>query len=75
MNRIPSGIPDKYFDHSKYFKVVDIDRPRKDEDVNETIQRDGVHLFPVVKMSESVWGGNVSGNIHEVNWYKNKGKK
>jgi hypothetical protein len=59
MDRVPSGIPDKFFDLSTHFKVVDTNRPRKDEDLNETIQREGAQ----------VWGPE-----SELAWYlKHKG--
>ena len=55
MERIPSGIPDKFFDLTSHFEVIKIDRfnPRatwgatinQDENINEKIQREGAR-FP-----------------------------
>ena len=60
MDRIPSGIPDKFFDLSKNFKVIDHKSSIVDEDLNERIQKEGAHF-----------GGSGSS---ELEWYrKNKG--
>lgn len=43
LKRIESGIPDKFFDLRKYFKVIDREPSIIDEDLNERIQREGAH--------------------------------
>ena len=45
MNRIPSGLPDDHpqFDMTKYFKVIQREASIKDENLNERIQKEGVH--------------------------------
>jgi hypothetical protein len=68
MGRIPSGIPDRFFDHSRYFKVVDINRPRKDEDINETIRMKGAHIGNDPDRDEA------EEDMDELAWYmKHKG--
>lgn len=46
LHSVPSGLPaDRFqFDPSKYFKVINIDRPRVDENVNVRIQKEGANL-------------------------------
>ena len=46
MDRVPSGIPDKFFDLSNHFKTIDINRPPKDKDVNDLIQKQGFEGNP-----------------------------
>jgi hypothetical protein len=45
MDRMPSGIPDKFFDLTIHFEVIKIDRTNQDENINERIQREGAR-FP-----------------------------
>jgi hypothetical protein len=64
-----SGRPQ--LDLSKYFKVIDHKPSIVDEDLNETIQREGCHLSGMHGMGgESVWGGSLDGNVNEVEWYE-----
>ena len=48
-------------DLSKYFKVLDHKPSIVDEDLNETIQREGCHLNGQGMGEESVWGGSLDG--------------
>jgi hypothetical protein len=57
-------------DLAKYFKVIDHKPSIVDEDLNETIQREGCHLNGQGMAEESVWGGSLDGNISEVGWYE-----
>jgi hypothetical protein len=79
MKRTPSGLPEDWvqFDPAKYFKVIHRESSIKDESINDRIQREGCHCDPVgsKNIRQSVWGGSESGNIHEVNWFRNSLKK
>ena len=79
MDRVPSGLPEDrpQFDLSSRFKVIHREASIIDENVNDRMQREGAHVDPVrsKELSESVWDGKQSGNIHEVNWFRNQGKK
>jgi len=79
MNRIPSGLPEDrpQFDLASRFKVIHRESSIVDENINDRIQREGAEVNPIdsKELTESVWGGTESGNIHEVNWFRNQGKK
>lgn len=58
-------------DLAKYFKVIDHKPSIVDENLNETIQREGCHLNNSPGMAEeSVWGGSLDGNVNELEWYE-----
>jgi len=60
--RIPSGIPDRFTDVGKYFKVIPMLRPAKDGDFNEVIQEQGAQLG--VRPSRDL------SDHHEMAWYR-----
>lgn len=59
LNLTSSGLPDDrvQFNISSRFKVIQKDASVKDEDINETIQREGAHF---------------GGRIGEADWYFRK---
>jgi len=54
-DRLPSGIPDKFTDVSKYFTVIESTRPPRDGDLNEYIQANGGHLGRGAGGDEAPW--------------------
>jgi hypothetical protein len=61
--RIPSGLPEeKFFDISKHFKVIQRESSVKDEDLNERIQREGVHFNGKSTIEQPLTG-------EEAEWY------
>lgn len=65
-DRIESGIPDRYTDLSKHFKVMPV-RPPRDGDFNEVIQKKGVHFLPGNDPDYDAFYG--PGSWAEVQWY------
>jgi hypothetical protein len=74
VNRIEEGLHEErpQFKISKYFKVIEKAPSIKDEDLNKTIQKVGAHIggAPIVNLEQSAWGGNLSSNKAEVNWFR-----
>jgi hypothetical protein len=60
--RIPSGIPDKFFDLSSHFEIIQKENSMKDENLNERIQREGVHFSGKSTQDQPLTGD-------EAEWY------
>jgi hypothetical protein len=65
MDRIPSGLPEDrpQFDMTRHFKVIQRESSIKDENLNERIQKEGVHYGGGGPVDQPLTGS-------ELEWYQ-----
>lgn len=62
--RIPSGIPDKFFDLSSHFKMIQRENSIKDEELNKRIQREGAHYNGSGNSEQPLTGSEAEWYVH-----------
>ena len=68
--RIPSGIPDNFFDLSTHFNVIQKENSMKDEDPNERIQREGARFSGKSTQDQPLTGDEAEWYVHHKGYSK-----